>query len=439
MRYNQHRQLLSARNFSDRVKAGIYSALLCCVVVNSASGARAESVGSTAKPVVQAASDSALADSAAVRTQNLIDSGLGFLKSKQLDDGGWASERMPPAVTALVLRAFVRDAAYTAETDFVHRGFDRLLQFQLDDGGIYKDLLANYNTAIAISALSHVPGDRFKPQIDRAIAYLKRLQWTPETRPEFSDAKETQTGQQVVKDDKDPFYGGFGYGGRSRGAGRPDLSNVQMTLDALHDAGVPASDPAIQRALAFVTRTQNFSETNDQSWSGNDGGFVYGPSDNRQGESFAGEFTDDAGQRRLRSYGSMTYAGLKSFIYAGLSKDDPRVVAAWNWINSNWSLDENPGMRAGNPDNARHGYFYYLHTLARTLNEYDEPTITLSDGSKIDWRVALIDKLASLQQDDGSWVGEKRWMEDSPIIVTSYVVNALQDLQEDLKQHPAKQ
>ena len=38
---------------------------------------------------------------------------------------------------------------------------------------------------------------------------------------------------------------------------------------------------------------------------------------------------DDGG---LRSYASMTYAGLKSMIYAGLDRDDPRVKAALDYI-----------------------------------------------------------------------------------------------------------
>ncbi|WP_428940222.1 prenyltransferase/squalene oxidase repeat-containing protein [Fontivita pretiosa] len=361
------------------------------------------------------------------RAQALIDRGLDYLKAQQKPDGGWQGDRDPPGITAIVLRAFVQDPKYSADTDFVKRGYEKLLSYQLEDGGIYKDLLASYNTAIAISALSAAQKPEFKDRIDRAVAYLKGLQWTDMT---------TSVDGEKLSGPDDPWYGGWGYGGRSRGGGRPDLSNAQMALDALHDAGLKPDDPAFQAALRFVTRLQNFSETNDQPWAGNDGGFVYGPSDNRRGESMAGEYTTPDGQRRLRSYGSMTYAGLKSFIYAGLSKDDPRVRAAWDWITRNWTLDENPGMRAGNPDNARQGLYYYYHTLARALNEYDQPIITDPQGNQHDWRVELIDRLASLQRPDGSWVGEKRWMEDNPILVTAYVVLALQEAQKDLAEHP---
>lgn len=374
-------------------------------------------------------------DAPADQADKLIARGLDYLKTQQKPDGGWASDREPPAITAIVLRGFVRADQYSLEDEFVRKGYDRLLSFQLDDGGIYRDLLANYNTAIAVSALAAADHEPFRPQIERAVAYLRGLQWTEQTRPEHDDPTK---GQQVVKDKNDPFFGGWGYGGRSRGAGRPDLSNVQMTLDALRDAGIPPTDPAYQNALAFISRLQNNSETNDQPWAGNDGGFVYGPAADRRGESFAGEYTTPDGDRRLRSYGSMTYAGLKSFIYAGLSKDDPRVQAAWGWITNNWTLEENPGMRAAGPENAQHGLYYYFHTLARALNEYDEPIITTPDGRQIDWRIELIQTAAKLQKPDGSWSGDARWMESNPILVTSYVVQALQEAKADLQQHPAK-
>jgi hypothetical protein len=70
------------------------------------------------------------------------------------------------------------------------------------------------------------------------------------------------------------------------------------------------------------------------------------------------------------------------------------------------------------------------------LNEYDQPVITDPQGEQHDWRVELIDKLAALQQPDGSWAGDKRWMEDNAVLATAYVVLALQEAQADLKQHP---
>jgi squalene-hopene/tetraprenyl-beta-curcumene cyclase len=375
------------------------------------------------------------ADATSDQAQTGIDKGLAFLKSQQKPDGSWQNEKDPPAMTAVVLKAFVQDKEkYNANTDFVKRGYDKLLSHQMEDGGIYKDTLANYNTAIALSALAAADNPAFKERIDRAVAYLKGLQWTDKTHFEHKDESKRPT----VKDDKDVFFGGWGYGGLGRGPARPDLSNAQMTIEALKDAGLKENDPAFQNALKFVTRLQNNSETNTAAWAGDDGGFVYGPGNTRQGESMAGEYTAPDGRRMLRSYGSMTYAGLKSMIYAGLTKDDPRVKAAWDWVRKNWTLDENPGMKLNKPDMAQSGLYYYLHTMAKALNAYDEPTITDAKGVQHDWRVELTNKLASLQKPDGSWSGEKRFMEDNPVLVTAYCVMALEEIQKDLKEHPAR-
>jgi squalene-hopene/tetraprenyl-beta-curcumene cyclase len=388
-------------------------------------------------PAPQGAAARNSADVAA-RAQATLDRAAAFLKSKQQPTGGWHNEKEPPALSAIVLKAIVVARPQDKSAAYVKKGYDNLLTHQLDDGGIYKDLLANYNTAIAVSALAAADNPEYQDEIDRAVAYLKGLQWTEKTRPQFQDAKEQFTNKQVVQDDKDPFYGGWGYGGRSRGGGRPDLSNVQVTLDALRDAGLKPGDEAYDRALKFVTRMQNLSETNDQPWAGDDGGFVYSPADTRKGESMAGEYTSPDGRRMLRSYGSMTYAGLKSMIYAGLTRDDPRVKAAWDWIGKNWTLDENPGMRLNNPKIAQQGLYYYYHTLARALNAYDEPVITDRQGNQHDWRVEFVNKIASLQKEDGSFVGEEKWMEGNPTLVTSYVAIALAETLEDLKQHPPK-
>lgn len=370
------------------------------------------------------------------KAQQIIDKGLAYLKAQQQKDGGWQrSDREPPAITALALRAFVQDHAYNSKTDFVANGFKKLLSYKAADGGIYKDLYANYNTCIAVATLVAANDPELKPTIDAAIEHLRKLQWTEDTRPDFVGKNEQSTGQQVVKGKDDPFYGGWGYGGRGRGAGRADLSNTQMAVDALHDAGYGKDDPSMQKAVTFISRLQNNSETNTAPWADNDGGFIYGPSDDRSGESFAGKTTDASGKVRIKSMGSMSYAGLKSLIYAGVTKDDPRVKAVWSWVNKNFNLD----YHIGRPEEAKmDGYYYYLQTLARTLHAYGEPLLTTSESTKIDWRQALIDKAEKLQKEDGSFSGSKAEMEDNPILVTSYVMLALQEAQKDLKDHPAK-
>src|SRR6185436_4275119 len=88
---------------------------------------------------------------------------------------------------------------------------------------------------------------------------------------------------------KDKYYGGVGYGDGQR----PDLSNSQMAIEAASRAGTPASDPFFRKAVVFLQRCQNFSESGPQSWprpaggtlvSGNDGGGTYLPGVGAAGE-----------------------------------------------------------------------------------------------------------------------------------------------------------
>jgi squalene-hopene/tetraprenyl-beta-curcumene cyclase len=385
------------------------------------------SVAAVSVSLLLAVSSRAWGDAApdpAQLAQITADKALNYLKTQQQPDFSWQNDSQVefPGITALVQHAFLSDSKYDADIPFLDKSFDHLLSIQQPDGGIYVHMLADYNTAICLSTLAISQEAEYQSAIHKGLVYLRSLQW--------SDKIEGVREELKVADDKDPRYGGFGYGK----AARPDLSNTQFAIEALHDAGVKSDDPAYAAALKFATRCQNFSETNDQPWAGNDGGFVYTPA--KGGLSPAGEYTVD-GRRMLRSYGSMTYAGLKSMIYAGLSHDDPRVKAAWGWISNNFTVDENPGMAASGPENAKGGLFYYYYTMARALSAYGEPIIVDSQGHKHDWRTELINKIATLQAQDGSFVGQRRWMEDSPVLVTAYTVIALEEAKNDLQAHPA--
>lgn len=357
------------------------------------------------------------------KAQALIGRGLAYLRTQQKEDGSWERPGDPPAISALVLKAFVSDGRYDTNQAFVEKGFNQLLTYQKPDGGIFRDLMANYNTAIAISALAASKDAKHQPAMQKAVEYLRRLQWSDKI-------DKVPERQQVAVDD--PRYGGWGYGRKER----PDGSNLQMALDALHDAGVKAGDPAYTAAITFLSRTQNRSESNNQPWAGNDGGFIYSTTEG--GVSFAGEYTGPEGKKMLRSYGSMTYAGLKSMIYAGLTRDDPRVKSAWEWITKNWTWDENPGIKAGPGNGPESGLFYYYHTAARALGAFGEPVVTDAQGQKHDWRRELIDKLASTQKPDGNWMGENKWMENNPVLATAFAVLALEEAATDLKEHPVK-
>ena len=326
--------------------------------------------------------------------------GIEFLRNRgQADDGSFSSET-GAAVTALCVRAILEHRPRATSDPAVAKALKFIESKIQGDGGIYAtgSLYRNYETSVAVGALIKANTDgRYDSVLKRAEHFLKELQWDEGEGAESSDAA----------------YGGAGYGKHKR----PDLSNTSFLIDALHELGKGQDDEAIQKALRFVTRTQNLTgQGNDTPHADGvgDGGFYYTPA--AGGQSQAGE-SDGGG---LRSYGSMTYAGLKSMIYAGLTAEDPRVVAAMTFIRKHYSLQENPGM-------GHAGLFYYYHTFAKALRAADVEIIDDAEGTPHAWREELAQQLIQMQQADGSWVNGKndRWMEGDRQLVTAYALLAL--------------
>ncbi len=292
------------------------------------------------------------------------------------------------------------------------------------DGGFYTDSHATYNTAITLATLGQL-----------SPAAMRRLQRPDRTGRSSSSnpSNPALTGRPAMTRakpvDKDhPWFGGWGYGEgtKLKSGRRPDLSNTQFVIEALRESGVPASDPSIQNALVFISRTQA-TEAEQLPWAKGrtDGGFIYSMGFNKihnfYGESEGPDTTDRDGNEILTTYGSMTYAGLKSLLFADVKKDDPRVQAALRWITANYTLDVNPGL-----NNAQGLYYYY--TPSPAPNAYGEDTITDVKGVKHEWRQEFEAAMAAHQNADGSFVNPAdRWMESNPVLVTSYVVLALQD------------
>jgi squalene-hopene/tetraprenyl-beta-curcumene cyclase len=167
-------------------------------------------------------------------------------------------------------------------------------------------------------------------------------------------------------------------------------------------------------------------ETNDQPFAeGGDGGFIYSPAND--GESKAGT-VERGGRNVLRSYGSMTYAGFKSLLYANVERGDRRVRAAHDWVRQHYTLEQNPNMPGAQ---SKEGLYYFYHVFARALHAWGEDAITDTEGARHDWRADLTAKLLSLQRGDGSWYNEQdRWWESNPHLVTAYGVLALQTVLE---------
>ena len=346
------------------------------------------------------------ADEAATAPSPSIDAtiarGAAFLKPRQGEDGGWSTDRHEPGITALVVTALLRSRGARSGDPVITKGLAYLDRFVDPKGGLAGAAHANYSTAIALMAFQEAnkgAGGRYDATIKAGQDFLKGKQW--------------DEAQGKGKDSD--FYGGAGYGGKNS---RPDLSNTAFMMEALRDTGLPADDPALQKALVFVSRCQNLKgEFNDQPWAGkvNDGGFIYTAANG--GSSVAGAEPEVDGG--LRSYASMTYAGLKSMIHAGLTPDDPRVKAAYEYIRKHYSLDENPGL-------GQTGLYYYYQTFAKAMALVGKPTLVDSEGKSHDWRAELVAALARRQDADGSWVNRSdRFMEGDPNLVTSYALLAL--------------
>lgn len=167
----------------------------------------------------------------------------------------------------------------------------------------------------------------------------------------------------------------------------------------------------MQKAVLFLSRCQNLeTEHNTTKFATlvNDGGFYYTPAGG--GNSAAGT-TPNGG---LRSYGSMTYAGLKSMVYAGLTPEDPRVKAALEWITKFYTVKENPGM-------GQQGVLYYYQMFSKALSTLDMDTIKDASGTSHDWRKELAEELFERQQENGSWVNKTdRWFEGNPDLGTAF-------------------
>lgn len=333
--------------------------------------------------------------------RKVVDSAIQFLKAKADADGGAISRAGGTGVTSLCVAAILANRPEAVKDPSVQSSLKFLESNARSDGGIYAEgsKHRNYETCLAMSAFAKANTDgQYDTLLKGAEAFVKGLQW--------------DQGEGIETDD--PRYGGAGYGNHNR----PDLSNTSFMIEALQELGRGEDDEAIKKALIFVSRTQNLeTAANDTPFAAmvNDGGFYYTPA--AGGESQAGKNPDGG----LRSYGSMTYAGLKSMLYAGVDKDDPRVKAAMDFISKHYTLEQNPGMGAA-------GLYYYYHTFAKALNAAEVDQLVDAEGKSHNWRKDLFTTLSKVQSADGSWVNREneRWLEGDRALVTGYALLALQ-------------
>jgi squalene-hopene/tetraprenyl-beta-curcumene cyclase len=343
--------------------------------------------------------------------QHAINRGIAWLQANQNSNGWWSTPDQP-AVTGLALTAALGDPSgkfTNAWPPWINQGYSFLLSNARPDGGIHRSNLVTYNTAISLVALMAANRPEFDSTARQARQFLIGLQ---------RDFKEPGRADDV-------FDGGIGYGSKYE---HSDMGNTLAALEAIYHSRRLVADPPRPgtreldwaAAIQFLQNCQNLPSHNAQPWASEDpkhrGGFIYYP-----GHSMAGTETNAVTKRvALRSYGSISYGGLLSYIYANLQSNDPRVVAVFDWLRRNYTLEENPGM-------GPQGYYYYLHTMTKALTAYGVMDLELAQGQKVSWRREVATRLLNLQQKDGSWMNDNgRWWERDPALVTSYAVLSLE-------------
>lgn len=391
----------SPLNRTTSVARILCAALRCALVAGTALAAdRAKAVAPTSSTDLSFGNE----------IQHAIDRGLGSLLASQNTNGWWSTEDHV-APTALVLSAFMGEPTGRYRTNLpsaLAKGYEVLLGAVKPDGSIYRTTLINYNTSISMMALVAANNPAYDETLRRGRTFLVR----------------SQTHRDESGKADSPFDGGVGYGDTYA---HSDMNNTMTALETLYYTRYLDADQSTagkqdvnwKAVVQFIQNCQNLPSHNPQPWASGDaknkGGFVYYP-----GHSMAGTETNAAtGRVALRSYGSISYAGLLSYIYADLKREDPRVVAVLDWLRSNYTLDENPGMEL-------QGLYYYLHLMAKALNTAGVDALELKDGRKINWRGELAMRLINLQQPNGSWSNTRgRWWEKDPNLVTAYAVISL--------------
>lgn len=337
-----------------------------------------------------------------------MERGSAWLAAQQQPEGYWSIPDTP-ALTGLSMWA-LQQTDSEAHSDSINRALVFLLTSVQEDGSIWRTPavqrkgggLANYNTAVCMAALHSLGRRELIPVIQNARTYLSKMQYL---------------GDEV-------YHGGMGYDADENRA-YADLSNSYMAYEAmrltqdvedLRQAGDPRADLDWEAAREFLDQIQNLPGVNTNAWvSDNEddrGGFAYSP-------GAGASRTNEEGRVTLRSYGSMTYAGLLSLIYAEVDSRDVRVQSAKDWAARHWSLEENPGM-------GQEGLYYFFNVLAKSLDVMGDDILTRPDGTQVSWREEVIQRLIDLQQPDGSWVNENnRWWEADPNLVTAYTLLTL--------------
>ncbi|MEE8460422.1 MAG: prenyltransferase/squalene oxidase repeat-containing protein [Phycisphaerales bacterium] len=368
------------------------------------------------------------------RIERALDGATRYLAVRQSEDGAWRSETYGALTDGVTLTPPILKTLWLSppspETRAAcARAAGYLRGFVAGDGTISPQTPLDYPVYSAAMAaivfnrlLIDEPSDANRRARDAWLHYLRDYQVT----------------DRLGWNRLDAGYGGWGYAVRppqKPETGRlpfvADLSSTLFAVGALRLSGVPADDPALRAALGFVERCQNFSRDAAGRDAGfDDGGFFFTAANRAQNKAGVSG-TDRNGVIRYHSYGSATADGVRALIRCGLAPDHPRVLAAQDWLQRNFSTRTNPGVfepvLAADRDAALN---YWCWSVSHALRLLSVTTVD-RDGLEVAWAPWLADDLMSRQLPDGSWKNPHSFMkEDDPLIATTLAAAALANCRE---------
>jgi squalene-hopene/tetraprenyl-beta-curcumene cyclase len=337
----------------------------------------------------------------ALGSREAVAAGLEWLQTTQENDGSWSYGEHGPnvGVTSLCVLALAQtgspleDPALEASTGF-------LVDRAEADGRICSAGCgwATYETSLAATALHMTRNADFSTAVSAAVDWL------------ISSRNDENQVYSLGLACSDPSacwaHGGWGYtnsnvafpGEDDRGDSPyvwSDLSNTQFAILALEETTEGGWYDADTEA--WVWRCQD-----------PEGGFGYMPTG---AERTWGQ----------ESFGSMTAAGIWALLALGVEPQDARLCQAIDWLEANFSVEENP----------RHGadrHYYYLWTVARALRRLDEVGGLLERPELARrWRDEITEYLVAEQWEDGRWRNEDdvNTVVPADALVTAYALNAL--------------
>ncbi len=333
----------------------------------------------------QVASTAASRHIASMRLHQCRRRGIAFLLRHQQDNGAWLG-RYGPAVTALVTKALLQDGIPAGAAPVRH-ALEFIESCRHADGGFYGDSEPRYNTAIVLRTLASLPGTRFAMQV---VAARKFLQGNQRTEDQATAA------WFMGNQSREPLAPNWALTPAQSGTGHKLRTAIRIAERWNASASVQLIPPMDHRAPQLkIPNAGNVLDAHER----------------RAGS-------------HLRAYGNITYAQLRSMIYAGLTAHDARVLRLRQWLRRHYTLAENPA------EGSRRGLFYYYLTLASVLHASHQRVFTDFNGRRHNWSRELLRQLSDMQRPNGSWrnSSNRAWLEGNQIMATTYAVLTLEEL-----------